>query len=206
MTNGIIGKKLGMTQVFDDSRLTPVTVIEAGPCRVVTTRTKEKNGYESAQLSFGEVRESRLSKAELGHLKKNQAPASRILREFKKDGELVVGQMVTVEMFKKGDWVDVIGVSKGKGFQGVVKRHHYAGGPESHGSMFHRAPGSIGASSFPSRVWKGKTLPGHMGAERVTVQRLKVIESRSGENLLFIRGAVPGAANGIVVVRKSKKS
>lgn len=206
MTNGLIGKKLGMTQVFDDSRLTPVTVIEAGPCRVVTTRTKEKNGYESAQLSFGEVRESRLSKAELGHLKKNQAPASRILREFKKDGELVVGQMVTVEMFKKGDWVDVIGVSKGKGFQGVVKRHHYAGGPESHGSMFHRAPGSIGASSFPSRVWKGKTLPGHMGAERVTVQRLKVIESRSGENLLFIRGAVPGAANGIVVVRKSKKS
>lgn len=206
MTNGIIGKKLGMTQVFDDSRLTPVTVIEAGPCRVVTTRTKEENGYESAQLSFGEVRESRLSKAELGHLKKNQAPASRILREFKQDGELVVGQMVTVEMFKKGDWVDVIGVSKGKGFQGVVKRHHYAGGPESHGSMFHRAPGSIGASSFPSRVWKGKTLPGHMGAERVTVQRLKVIESRSGENLLFIRGAVPGAANGIVVVRKSKKS
>ena len=204
MTNGLIGKKLGMTQVFDDSRLTPVTVIEAGPCRVVTTRTKEKNGYESAQLSFGEVRESRLSKAELGHLKKNQAPASRILREFKKDGELVVGQMVTVEMFKKGDWVDVIGVSKGKGFQGVVKRHHYAGGPESHGSMFHRAPGSIGASSFPSRVWKGKTLPGHMGAERVTVQRLKVIESRSGENLLFIRGAVPGAAYGFVVVRKSK--
>ena len=206
MTNGIIGKKLGMTQVFDDSRLTPVTVIEAGPCRVVTTRTKEKNGYESAQLSFGEVRESRLSKAELGHLKKNQAPASRILREFKKDGELVVGQMVTVEMFKKGDWVDVFGVSKGKGFQGVVKRHHYAGGPESHGSMFHRAPGSIGASSFPSRVWKGKTLPGHMGAERVTVQRLKVLESRSGENLLFIRVAVPGAANGIVVVRKSKTS
>ncbi|MBS0154372.1 MAG: 50S ribosomal protein L3 [Nitrospira sp.] len=206
MTNGLIGKKLGMTQVFDESRLTPVTVIEAGPCRVVGVRTKEKNRYEAVQLSFGEVKESRLSKAELGHLKKNQAPASRILREFKKDGELAVGQLVTVGMFKKGDWVDVIGVSKGKGFQGVVKRHHYAGGPESHGSMFHRAPGSIGASSFPSRVWKGKTLPGHMGAERVTVQRLKVIESRSEENLLFIRGAVPGAANGIVVVRKSKKS
>lgn len=206
MTNGLIGKKLGMTQVFDESRLTPVTVIEAGPCRVVAVRTKDKNRYEAVQLSFGEVKERRLSKAELGHLKKNQAPASRILREFKKDGDAAVGQLVTVEMFKKGDWVDVIGVSKGKGFQGVVKRHHYAGGPESHGSMFHRAPGSIGASSFPSRVWKGKTLPGHMGAERVTVQRLKVIESRSGENLLFIRGAVPGAANGIVVVRKSKKS
>lgn len=206
MTNGLIGKKLGMTQVFDESRLTPVTVIEAGPCRVVTVRTKEKNSYDAVQLSFGEVKERRLSKAELGHLKKSQAPASRILREFKKDGDASIGQLVTVGMFKKGDWVDVIGVSKGKGFQGVVKRHHYAGGPESHGSMFHRAPGSIGASSFPSRVWKGKTLPGHMGAERVTVQRLKVIESRSDENLLFIRGAVPGAANGIVVVRKSKKS
>ncbi|OYT18891.1 MAG: 50S ribosomal protein L3 [Nitrospira sp. UW-LDO-01] len=206
MTNGLIGKKLGMTQVFDETRLTPVTVIEAGPCRVVTVHEKEQNHHGAVQLSFGEVKERRLSKAELGHLKKNQAPASRILREFKKDGDLAPGQLVTVGMFKKGDWVDVIGVSKGKGFQGVVKRHHYAGGPESHGSMFHRAPGSIGASSFPSRVWKGKTLPGHMGAERVTVQRLKVVESRTEENLLFIRGAVPGAANGIVVVRKSKKS
>jgi large subunit ribosomal protein L3 len=206
MTNGLLGKKLGMTQIFDESRLTPVTVIEAGPCRVVTVKTKARDGYESVQLSFGEVNERKLSKAELGHLKKSQAPASRVLREFKKDGEVAEGQSVTVGMFKKGDWVDVIGISKGKGFQGVVKRHHYAGGPESHGSMFHRAPGSIGASSFPSRVWKGKTLPGHMGAERVTTQRLKVIESRPDERLLFVRGAVPGAANGIVVVRKSKKS
>lgn len=206
MTNGLIGKKLGMTQVFDESRLTPVTVIEAGPCRVVTVRTKERDRYEAVQLSFGEVKERRLSKPELGHLKKNQASPSRVLREFRKDGEPTVGQVVTVGMFKKGDWVDVTGVSKGKGYQGVVKRHHYAGGPESHGSMFHRAPGSIGASSFPSRVWKGKTLPGHMGSERVTVQRLKVIESRSEENLLFVRGAVPGATNGVVVVRKSKKS
>jgi large subunit ribosomal protein L3 len=205
MTNGLLGKKLGMTQIFDENRLTPVTVIEAGPCRVVTVKTKERDGYEAVQLSFGEVKERKLSKAELGHLKKNQAPASRVLREFKKDGEVTVGQSVTVGMFKKGDWVDVIGISKGKGFQGVVKRHHYSGGPESHGSMFHRAPGSIGASSFPSRVWKGKTLPGHMGSERVTAQRLKVIESRSDENLLFVRGAVPGAANGIIVVRKSKK-
>jgi len=206
MTNGLIGKKLGMTQVFDESRLTPVTVIEAGPCRVVAVRTRERDRYEAIQLSFGEVKERKLSKPELGHLKKNQAPPSRILREFQKDGEAAVGQLVTVEMFKKGDWVDVIGVSKGKGYQGVVKRHHYAGGPESHGSMFHRAPGSIGASSFPSRVWKGKTLPGHMGSERVTVHRLKVIESRMEENLLFVRGAIPGAANGVVVVRKSKKS
>jgi large subunit ribosomal protein L3 len=205
MTNGLIGKKLGMTQVFDENRLTPVTVIEAGPCRVVTVKTKERDGYEAVQLAFGEVKEKKLSKAELGHLKKNQAPATRILREFKQDGEVTVGQSVTVGIFKKGDWVDVIGTSKGKGFQGVVKRHHYAGGPESHGSMFHRAPGSIGASSYPSRVWRGKTLPGHMGDERVTTLRMKVIESRPDENLLFVRGSVPGAANGIIAVRKSKK-
>jgi large subunit ribosomal protein L3 len=205
MTNGLLGKKLGMTQVFDESRLTPVTVIEAGPCRVVTVKTKERDGYEAVQLSFGEVKERKLSKAELGHLKKHEAPASRWLREFKKDGDVTVGQSVTVSIFKKGDWVDVIGISKGKGFQGVVKRHHYAGGPESHGSMFHRAPGSIGASSYPSRVWKGKTLPGHMGAERVTTQRLKVVESRPEENLLFVRGAIPGATDGLIMVRKSKK-
>ena len=205
MTNGLLGKKLGMTQVFDESRLTPVTVIEAGPCRVVTVKTKERDGYEAVQLAFGEVKARKLSKAQVGHLKKNDAPATKTLREFKADGEVTVGQSVTVGIFKKGDWVDVIGVSKGKGFQGVVKRHHYAGGPESHGSMFHRAPGSIGASSFPSRVWKGKTLPGHMGAERVTAQRLKVIESRPEENLLFVRGAIPGATNGLIVVRKSKK-
>ena len=206
MTNGLLGKKLGMTQVFDQNRLTPVTVIAAGPCRVVAVKTKERDGYEAVQLSFGEVKERKLSKAELGHLKKNQAPATRVLREFKKDGDSAVGESVTVGMFKAGDWVDVIGVSKGKGFQGVVRRHHYSGGPESHGSMFHRHPGSIGASSFPSRVWKGKTLPGHMGAERVTTQRLKVVESRPDEHLLFVRGGIPGAANGIVEIRKSKKS
>jgi len=205
MTNGLLGKKLGMTQVFDESRLTPVTVIEAGPCRVVTIKTNERDGYEAVQLSYGEVKERKLSKAELGHLKKQKAPASRVLREFEKVGEATVGESVTVGMFKKGDWVDVVGVSKGKGFQGVVKRHNYAGGPESHGSMFHRHPGSMGASSYPSRVWKGKTLPGHMGAERVTVQRLKVVDSRPEENLLFVRGAIPGAANGLIVVRKSKK-
>jgi large subunit ribosomal protein L3 len=206
MTNGMLGKKLGMTQVFDQNRLTPVTIIAAGPCRIVAVKTKERDGYEAVQLSFGEVKERKLSKGELGHLKKNQAPATRVLREFKKEGDSVVGASVTVGMFKAGDWVDVIGVSKGKGFQGVVRRHHYSGGPESHGSMFHRHPGSIGASSFPSRVWKGKTLPGHMGAERVTMQRLKVVESRPDEHLLFVRGGIPGAANGIVEIRKSKKS
>lgn len=205
MTNGLLGKKLGMTQIFDESHLVPVTVIEAGPCRVVTVKTNDRDGYEAVQLAYGGVKDRKLSKAELGHLKKHEAPASRTLREFKKAGDVAVGQTIKVDIFKKGDWVDVIGISKGKGFQGVVRRHHYAGGPESHGSMFHRAPGSIGASSFPSRVWKGKTLPGHMGAERVTVQRLKVMESRPEENLIFVRGAVPGAANGLVVVRKSKK-
>jgi len=205
MTNGLLGKKLGMTQIFDETRFTPVTVIEAGPCRVITIKTKERDGYESVQLSFGEVKERKLSKAELGHLKKAEAPATRVLREFQKIGEVTVGQSIKVDIFKKGDWVDVIGISKGKGFQGVVKRHHYAGGPESHGSMFHRHPGSMGASSYPSRVWKGKTLPGHMGAKQITVQRLKVIESRPDENLLFVRGAIPGAANGLIMVRKSKK-
>ena len=205
MTNGLLGKKLGMTQIFDETRFTPVTVIEAGPCRVVMIKTKERDGYESVQLSFGEVKERKLSKAELGHLKKTEAPATRVLREFQKVGEVTVGQSIKVDIFKKGDWVDVIGISKGKGFQGVVKRHHYAGGPESHGSMFHRHPGSMGASSYPSRVWKGKTLPGHMGAKQITVQRLKVIESIPDENLLFVRGAIPGAANGLIMVRKSKK-
>src|SRR5437899_2377491 len=206
MTNGLLGKKLGMTQIFDETRFTPVTVIEAGPCRVVTIKTKERDGYESVQLSFGEVKERRLSKAELGHLKKTEAPATRVLREFQKVGEVAVGQSIKVDIFKKGDWVDVIGISKGKGFQGVVKRHHYAGGPESHGSMFHRHPGSIGSSSWPSRVWKNKRLPGHMGDRRVTAQGLEVIDVRPEEHLLFVRGAVPGARGSLVAIQKSKKA
>lgn len=207
MTNGIIGKKLGMTQVYDEQgRMTPVTVIEAGPCKVVEVRTKEKHGYESVQLAFQEVPDRKLSKSELGHLKKGGVSSSKHLTEFKKVGEIAVGQVVRADVFQKGDWVDVQGVSKGKGFQGVIKRHHYAGGPETHGHMFHRAPGSIGSSAYPSRVWRGKALPGHMGAERVTVQRLKVVDARGEENLLFISGAVPGSTGGIVVIRKSKKA
>lgn len=206
MTNGLLGKKLGMTQVYDaEGRLVPVTVIEAGPCRVSALRTREKNGYEAVQVTFGEVPERKLNKAALGHLKTANLSPSRMLKEFKKTGDVQVGQVIKADLFQKGEWVDVEGVSKGKGYQGVVKRHHYRGGPETHGSMFHRAPGSIGSSSYPSRVWKGKTLPGHMGSERVTVQRLKVIEARPDENLLFISGAVPGATGGFVVVRKSKK-
>lgn len=207
MTSGLVGKKLGMTQVFDAAgRLTPVTVIEAGPCRVSRIKTREHDGYEAIQLAFDEVPERKLSKAETGHLKAVNLPASRLLREFKKVGEAQIGQTIKADLFAKGEWVDVEGVSKGKGFQGVIKRHHYRGGPETHGSMFHRAPGSIGSSAYPSRVWKNKKLPGHMGSQRVTVQRLKVIDARPEENLLFISGAVPGATGGVVIVRKSKKS
>ncbi|MGE3153137.1 MAG: 50S ribosomal protein L3 [Nitrospiraceae bacterium] len=206
MTNGLIGKKLGMTQVYGDGNaLIPVTVIEAGPCRVVQVKTRERDGYEAVQLSYGEVKERRVSRSARGHLKASQSPASRVLREFKPAGDVALGQVVKADLFKKGDVVDVIGISKGKGFQGVVKRHHYAGGPESHGSMFHRAPGSIGSSSYPSRVWKNKTLPGQMGNERVTAQALRVVEARPEENLLLVRGSVPGAENGIVIIRKSKK-
>lgn len=206
MTNGLLGKKLGMTQIFDDEgKLIPVTVIEAGPCRVAQIKTLERDGYEAVQLAFGDIAERKLSKAVLGHLKKAQVPASRWLKEFKKLGDVKVGQVLRADVFQKGDRVDVIGVSKGKGFQGVIKRHHYHGGPETHGHMFHRAPGSIGSSAFPSRVWKGKGLPGHMGCERVTVQGLRVIETRPEENLLFVSGAVPGARGGLLVIRKSKK-
>ncbi len=207
MTNGLLGKKLGMTQVFDEQgRLIPVTVIEAGPCRVSQVRTRERHGYDAVQLAFGEVAEKKLSKAESGHLKKQDLPGSKYLREFQQTGDVQIGQVVKADVFQKGDWVDVIGVSKGKGFQGVIKRHHYNGGPETHGSMFHRAPGSIGSSAYPSHVWKNKTLPGHMGSERVTVQRLRVVEARPDENLLLISGAVPGATGGLVAVRKSKKA
>ncbi len=207
MTNGLLGKKLGMTQVFDDQgRMTPVTVIEAGPCRVAQVKTRERDGYEAVQLTFGETKERKLTKAAVGHLKKAQLAPSRWLKEFKKLGDVQVGQTVKADVFQKGEWVDVEGVSKGKGFQGVMKRHNYSGGPETHGHMFHRAPGSIGSSSYPSRVWKGKALPGHMGSERVTVQRLKVVDARPDENLLFVSGAVPGARGGFLVVRKSKKA
>ncbi len=206
MTNGLLGIKLGMTQLFDeDGRLCPVTVVDAGPCRVTQIKTRDRHGYDAVQLAWGDLPERKLNKAELGHLKKVQAPASRHLREFKKAGEVQIGQVIKADVFRKGDWVDVEGISKGKGFQGVIKRHHYRGGPETHGHMFHRAPGSIGSSSFPSRVWKNKGLPGHMGHERVTVQRLRVLESRPEENLLFISGAVPGPTGGLLVVRKSKK-
>jgi large subunit ribosomal protein L3 len=199
----IIGRKLGMTQIFtDDGRVVPVTVIEAGPCCVVQVKTFEREGYEGVKIGFSEITKvKRVNKPMSGVFKKAGVKPYKVLREIRK-GNLKVGEFVTVGIFSKGDKVKVSGVSKGKGFQGVMKRHNYAGGPDSHGSMFNRAPGSIGASSYPSRVWKGKGLPGHMGSERVTVRNLKVADVKPDQNLLLVEGAVPGANGTIVEIKK----
>lgn len=200
---GILGRKVGMTQIFDEEgRVIPVTVIEAGPCWVVQVRSKEKDGYEAVQLGFKELKkEKNVPKPLLGIFKKAGVPPCRVLKEFRMTG-FNVGDKVTVEIFTKGDVVSVRGTSKGKGFQGVMKRHNFAGGPDSHGSMFNRAPGSIGASSFPSRVWKGKRMAGHMGNETVTVKNLKVVDVIPEQNLILIKGAVPGGENGILEIWK----
>jgi large subunit ribosomal protein L3 len=200
---GILGKKLGMTQVYDESgRMWPVTVVEAGPCCVIQVKTREKDGYEAVKIGFSEVKKAKnLNKPLGGIFKKVGTNPYKILKEFPM-GDLKVGEMLTVERFKKGDVISISGVSKGKGFQGVMKRHNYAGGPGSHGSMFNRAPGSIGASSFPSRVWKNKGMPGHMGSERVTVKNLKVVEVKTDQNLLLIFGAVPGSPGTYLEIRK----
>lgn len=199
---GILGKKLGMTQVYtEDGKAFPVTVIEAGPCCVVQVKTLESDGYEAVKLGFSETKEKKIKKPMAGVYKKAGVKPYRILKEFPIGG-LSVGEFVTVERFAKGDIVSVSGVSKGKGFQGVMKRHHFSGGPGSHGSMFNRAPGSIGASSFPSRVWKNQKLPGHMGSERVTVRNLEIIDVRTEQNLLLIKGAVPGAIGTLIEIKK----
>jgi large subunit ribosomal protein L3 len=203
MVNGLLGKKLGMIQVFDeDRRLIPVTVVEAGPCGIVQVKKINTDGYTAVQIGFREVPERKVTKPQIGHLKKAGDRLWRYLREVKFDGEVQAGSLVKVDVFSKGESIDVQGISKGKGFQGVIKRHNYAGGPASHGSMFHRAPGSIGSSSFPSRVLKNKKLPGHMGNKRVTVKGLKVVGVKPEENILLISGAVPGPVGGIVIVRK----
>src|SRR5512144_1010237 len=204
---GIIGKKVGMTQVYgDDGQAYPVTVIEAGPCVVVQRRSKDKDGYSAVQLGLVEAgKAKRVTKPMKGHFDKAGLPPCRVLREFRvEDGaELKVGDKVSVEQFAAGDTISVCGISRGMGFQGVVKRHHFRGGAAPHGSMFHRAPGSIGASAWPSRVLKGMRAGGHMGSERVTVRNLKVVKVDAESNLLIIRGSVPGAGGGIVVIRKS---
>lgn len=207
MVNGLLGEKIGMTQIYDaQGKLIPVTVVEAGPCRVVQKKTVQLDGYEAVQLSFQQVAEKKVSKPLLGHFKKSQAPPARFCREFKADlSKVELGQVITAEIFKVGDRVDVSGISEGKGFAGVIKRHHFAGGPATHGSMFHREPGSIGSSSWPSRVRKNKRLPGRMGSERVTVQGLEVAEVREKENLIFIRGALPGSPGTLLEIRRSKR-
>jgi large subunit ribosomal protein L3 len=199
----LLGRKVGMTQVFgEDGRVERVTVVEAGPCHVTGLRTHERDGYEAVQLAFGEVREKRITKAELGHLKKADAPALRHVREFRDEaGELQVGDTVTVQAFEPGQTVKVSGVSKGKGFQGTVKRHNFSRGPVTHGSHNVRAPGSIGASATPSRVFKGIRGPGQMGNRRVTQRGLEVVDVLPDRNLLLLRGSVPGPKGGTVEIR-----
>jgi large subunit ribosomal protein L3 len=199
----ILAKKLGMTQVFQqDGSLARVTVLEAGPCPVTAIRTTERDGYEAVQLAFGLSKEKHLSKPELGHLKKADAPPMRTLVEFRDEaGELQVGEMVTVDTFAVGARVKISGTSKGKGFQGTIKRHNYASGPKSHGSHNVRAPGSIGASATPSRVFKGIRGPGQMGNKRATQKGLEVIDVQAERNLLLVRGSVPGPSGSIVEVR-----
>jgi large subunit ribosomal protein L3 len=203
---GMLGRKLGMTQVFDadDGHVERVTVLEAGPCFVTAIRRADRDGYDAVQLGFGTVREKRLQKARLGHLKKADAPPLRHLREFRGDpGDLEVGGQVKVgELFEKGQTVKVSGISKGKGFQGTIKRHNFSRGPVSHGSHNVRQPGSIGASADPSRVFKGIRGPGQMGNERVTQRGLEVVEVRADENLLLVRGSVPGPKGGVVEIRE----
>ena len=199
----ILAKKLGMTQLFqEDGKVERVTVLEAGPCPVTAIRTFERDGYEAVQLAFGATKEKHLTRAELGHLKKADAPPMKHVVEFRDEaGELTVGETVTVEAFEVGQKIKVSGTSKGKGFQGTIKRHRFASGPKSHGSHNVRAPGSIGASATPSRVMKGLKSPGQMGNKRVTQRGLEVVRVDADRNLLLVRGSVPGPREGVVEVR-----
>jgi len=207
MVTGLIGKKVGMTQLFGpDGTVHPATVLKAGPCVVSQVKTAEKDGYEAVQLGLVEAKPRKENKPTEGHFKKAGVPPTRVSREVKvKAGAETpkAGDQVNVSIFVDGERVDVIGTSRGKGFQGVVKRHHFKGGRASHGSMFHKAPGSIGASSYPSRVVKGMRMGGHMGAASVTTRNLKVLKVDADNNLLLVEGSVPGGPNAIVVIRKA---
>jgi len=208
MFKGLIGKKIGMTQIFDDNGAAiPVTLIEAGPCFVTQVRTAEKEGYTAVQLGFDEIKPKRLTGGELGHLKKNNLPPMRFLREFRaKLIELKEGDVVKVDVFTVGEHVDVVGTSKGRGFQGGVKRYHFRGGPKTHGqSDRHRAPGSRGSGTTPGRVYKGARGPGHMGDDRVTSSNLKIAIVDVERNLLGVRGAVPGSRGGLVLIKEGRK-
>lgn len=205
MSLGLIGLKVGMSQVFSDlGEVLPVTVIKTGPCVVVNKKTKEQHGYDAIQVGFGPQKESRLSLPVRGQYRKAGVPCCRVLKEFRVENvdAYSIGQQITCEVFTIGEKVAVAGRSKGKGFSGVVKRWGFRGGRATHGSMFHRAPGSIGASADPSRVWKGSRLPGHQGDARVTVRNLVVVDVKPEENLLLVKGSVPGGRRGLVVIRK----
>ncbi len=210
MSPGILGKKIGMTQIFrPDGQVVPVTLLKAGPCMVVQRKTPATDGYDAVQLGLLEfVKPARINKPSTGHLKKAGVEGAKFIREFKLNGgngDLKAGDKVLVDQFKPKDMVDVVGISKGRGFAGVVKRHHFRGGEGSHGSMFHRAPGSIGASSYPSRVVPGMRMGGHMGHAQVTVRNLEVIDVDIEDNVLAVKGAVPGPNGGYVLVRRAKR-
>ena len=205
----IIGRKVGMTQIFDEKGLViPVTVIEAGPCNVVQVKTVETDGYDAVQLGFGEVKEYKVNKPDMGHFKKANVTAQKHLREFRvKDmSEVKVGDVVKVDSFSEGDIVDIQGTSKGHGFQGVIKRHGQSRGPMGHGSMYHRRPGSMGPTSTPGRVFPGKKLPGHMGVETVTIQNLEVVKVDLDKNAILVKGSVPGAKGAILKIKSSVKA
>jgi len=204
MTKGILGTKIGMTQIWKGDRAVPVTVVLAGPCPVVQRKTAVTDGYEAVQLGFAPKSEKRVTKPALGHFRKAGVSPVRFLREFR--GFTPEGDTVNVDIFSEGEKIDATGTSKGKGFQGVIKRWHFAGGPASHGAKkWHRRPGSIGQRKTPGRVYKGKKMAGHMGMDRVTVQNLEVVEIRPEENIILVKGAVPGANGGLVVLRQAAK-
>ena len=209
MKKGLIGKKVGMTQIFDEAgKVIPVTVIEAGPCVVAQIKTKETDGYDAVQLGFGEVKEHKVNKPVKGHFTKANVTPKKHLREFRLDSleNVKVGDELKADVFAAGDKIDVQGTSKGKGFQGVIKRHGQSRGPMGHGSMYHRRPGSMGPTSTPGRVFKGKKLPGHMGSQTITIQNLEVVRVDLDKNVILVKGSVPGAKGAILKLKTSVKS
>ena len=209
MKKAIIGRKVGMTQIFDEKGLVvPVTVIEAGPCNVVQIKTVETDGYDAVQLGFGEVKERKVNKPDMGHFKKANVSAQKHLREFRLAdvNSVKVGDVIKADVFAEGDIVDIQGTTKGKGFQGVIKRHGQHRGPMQHGSMYHRRPGSMGSTSTPGRVFKGKKLPGHMGVETVTIQNLKVVKVDLDKNVILVKGSVPGNKGSILKIKDAVKA
>ena len=209
MKTGLIGKKVGMTQIFDEAgKVIPVTVIEAGPCVVAQIKTKETDGYDAVQLGFGEIKEKKLNKPVKGHFAKANVTPKKHLREFRLDSleNVKVGDELKADVFAAGDKIDVQGTSKGKGFQGVIKRHGQSRGPMGHGSMYHRRPGSMGSTSTPGRVFKGKKLPGHMGRVTVTIQNLDVVRVDMDKNVILVKGSVPGAKGAILKIKSAVKA